>query len=233
MKKRPLLESFNYAIDGLIHVLRTQRNMRIHFLAGGFVLTLSLFLGVTTTQFALLIFAITMVIVAELINTAIEATIDVTTTSYDPVAKVAKDVAAAAVLVAALAAVIIAYIIFFPKLNPLTFTTLNKIRQSSIHLTTIALILVIMAVIAAKAWTQTGTWLRGGWPSGHAALAGCLFTAITFITRSALAATLSFLMALLVFQSRREAKFHSGLQIIAGSLIGMLITVIVFQLFSK
>lgn len=233
MKKRPLLESFNYAIDGLIYVLRSQRNMRIHFLAGGFVLALSLMLGVNTTQFALLIFVIALVIITELVNTAIEAVIDVTTTSYDPMAKIAKDVAAAAVLVSALIAVIIAYTIFFPKLNPLTFTTLNKIRQSPIHLTTIALILVIMAVIAVKAWTKTGTWLRGGWPSGHAALAGCLFTAITFVTRSALAATLSFIMALLVFQSRREAKFHSSLQILTGSLIGVLITVIVFQLFGR
>jgi len=233
MKKRPLLESFNYAIDGLIYVLRSQRNMRIHFFVGSLVFALGLAGGLSTVQFGLIIFAVALVIVAELINTAIEAAIDVTTSSYDPMAKIAKDVAAAAVLVAALAAVIIAYLIFFPKLNPLTFTTLNKIRQSPIHITTIALILVIMAVIAAKAWTRTGTWLRGGWPSGHAALAGCLFTAITFITRSALAATLSFIMALLVFQSRREAKFHSSLQILAGSLIGILITVIVFQLFNR
>jgi diacylglycerol kinase (ATP) len=233
MKKRPLLESFNYAIDGLIYVLRSQRNMRIHFFVGSLVFALGLAVGLSTVQFGLIIFAVALVIVAELINTAIEAAIDVTTSSYDPMAKIAKDVAAAAVLLAALAAVIIAYLIFFPKLNPLTFATLNKIRQSPIHLTTIALILVIMAVIAAKAWTRTGTWLRGGWPSGHAALAGCLFTAITFITRSALAATLSFIMALLVFQSRREAKFHSGLQILAGSLIGILITVIVFQLFNR
>lgn len=233
MKKRPLLESFNYAIDGLIYVLRSQRNMRIHFLVGSLVFALGLAVGLSTVQFGLIIFAVALVIVAELINTAIEATIDVTTSSYDPMAKIAKDVAAAAVLVAALAAVIIAYIIFFPKLNPLTLTTLNVIRQSPIHLTTIALILVVMAVIAAKAWTRTGTWLRGGWPSGHAALAGCLFTAITFVTRSALAATLSFIMALLVFQSRREAKFHSSLQILAGSLIGILITVIVFQLFNR
>ncbi len=231
MKSRPLFESFNFAIDGLVYVLRTQRNMRIHFLVAAMVLMLSLIVSVNSTQFILLVFAIAMVIASELVNTAIEAVIDVTTTSFDPMAKIAKDVAASAVLVSSLAAVIIGYLIFYPKLNSVSWQTLNAVRQSPIHVTTIAILLVIIAVLGSKAWTKTGTWLRGGWPSGHAAIAGSLITAIALISQNPLLATLALILALLVMQARMEAKFHTRVQVISGSLIGILTTVLIFQLF--
>lgn len=231
MKRRPLFQSFNNAIDGIVFVLRTQRNMRIHFIIGASVLMLSLVVGVTGLEFILLLFAISIVISAELVNTAIEAVIDVTTTTFDPMAKIAKDVAAAAVLVTALASAVIAYVIFYPKLDRTSLLAIDRIRYAPMHVTAISLLIVIILVIAAKAWTRTGTWLRGGWPSGHAALAGSLLTAIALISRSPLLTTLAFLLALLVFQSRVEAKFHTWAQILAGSMIGVLTTVLLFQLF--
>lgn len=231
MRSRPLFQSFNYAIDGIIYVLRTQRNMRIHFAIAAAVLTISLFLGVDSIQFMLLLVAISLVLISELLNTAVESAIDITTNTYDPLAKIAKDVAAASVLISAIVSVTIGYLVFYPKLIAVSLRTLNRVRQTPIHVTAIALFLVIIAVIAAKAWTRTGTWLRGGWPSGHSALAGSLFTAIALLSRKPLPATLAFIMALLVFQSRMEARFHSYLQVIAGGLIGVLVTVIIFQLF--
>ena len=231
MKGRPLLQSFNFAIDGLIYVLRTQRNMRIHFAVAALVLMLSLVVGVSGTQFILLIFAIAMVLTSELINTAIESVIDVTTTTFDPMAKVAKDVAASVVLVSALGATIIGYLIFYPRLTDVSLATFERVRQSPIHVTTIALLLVIILVIGAKAWTRTGTWLRGGWPSGHAAIAGSLLTAIALLSRNPLLTTLALILALLVLEARMEAKFHSSVQVVAGSLIGILTTVLIFQLF--
>lgn len=231
MKRRPLLKSFNEAIDGVVFVLRTQRNMRIHFSIAGIVLTLSLVMGVKGTEFILLLLAVSMVISAELINTAIEAVIDVTTTSFDPMAKIAKDVAAGAVLVSALVSAVIAYIVFYPKLGTVSLQVQDRVRYAPMHITAISLLLVIILVIAAKAWTRTGTWLRGGWPSGHAALAGSLLTAIALISRSPLLTTLALLLALLVFQSRVEAKFHTWVQILAGTMIGFLTTVLIFQLF--
>ena len=231
MNRRPLFQSFNYAIDGLIFVLRTQRNMRIHMTVAAVVLAFSLLVGVNSIQFMLLIFAIGMVITAELINTAIEAVIDVTTSSYDPMAKIAKDVAAGAVLVTSLVAMMVAYLIFFPHLNNISLTAIRQVRYAPIHITMIALLIVVILVIGAKAWTRTGSWLRGGWPSGHAALAGSLLTAIALISRSSLLATLSLILALLVFQSRMEAKFHTWAQVLAGSLIGILTTLLIFQLF--
>lgn len=233
MKQRPLFQSFNFAIDGVIYVLRTQRNMRIHFGVAAIILALSLVVGIRSTEFILLLVAIGLVLISELLNTAIESAIDITTNAYDPLAKIAKDVAAAAVLVSTLIAVTIGYMIFFSKLNSFSLATVDRVRRSPIHVTAITLFLVIIIVIAAKAWTKSGSWLRGGWPSGHSALAGSLFTAIALISRNAILATLAFIMAILVFQSRMEARFHSYSQILAGGFIGVLVTVLIFQLFTK
>lgn len=215
----------------MLYVLRTQRNMRIHFAVAAVVLVASLILGVGKVQFMILLFAVALVMASELLNTAIETAIDITTTTYDPLARIAKDAAAAAVLVSSIVAVAIGYLIFFSRLNRASLAAVTRVRQSSIHLTVIALFLVIIVVIAAKAHTRTGTFLRGGWPSGHAALAGSLFTAITLISGSQLLATLALIMALLVFESRMEAKFHTYAQIISGAVIGVLVTALVFQSF--
>ena len=97
-----LLDSFNYALEGVIHVLRTQRNLRIHFLAAVLVFGGAIAVGVSRLQLIALLLAIAFVLVAEMLNTAIEGIIDVSTTSFDPNAKLAKDIAAGAVLIASM-----------------------------------------------------------------------------------------------------------------------------------
>ena len=97
-----VFNSFNYAIEGIIHVLRTQRNMRIHFLVAAVVLVVALLENVTKIELISLLLAIAFVLIAEMINTAIEGAIDVATSSFDPMAKLAKDIAAGAVLIAAI-----------------------------------------------------------------------------------------------------------------------------------
>src|SRR3954464_12132851 len=113
-KRRPqnLLESFNFAFEGIIHVLRTQRNMRIHFLVAVVVLVAAVWVGVTKLELIALLLAIAFVFITEMINSAIEQAIDVATTSFDPLAKLAKDVAAGAVLIATVNAVAVGYLVF-------------------------------------------------------------------------------------------------------------------------
>ncbi|MHB8840577.1 MAG: diacylglycerol kinase [Candidatus Aquicultor sp.] len=231
MKSRSLLQSFNYAIDGLIYVVRTQRNMKIHFAVAAFALGLALFLKLESWAFIALIFASALVMVAELINTAIEATIDLVTTTYDPIAGLAKDVAAGAVLLASINAIIVAYFVFFSKLNPYSLSLIQKVRQSPAHITVISLLLVLIIVVSAKAWIGGGSFLQGGWPSGHSAIAGVLFTAIAFISHSPIVSTLGLALALLVFHSRADAGIHTTLEIVSGGLIGILITILIFQVF--
>lgn len=233
MKGRPLVKSFNYAIDGVIYVLRTQRNMRIHIALAAIALALGLIFNVGRLEFIMLFFAISLVIAAELFNTAIESAIDLVTGAYDPMAQIAKDVAAAGVLVAALNSLVVAYFVFFRRLNPVTLAAIQRIREQPLHVTAVALLLVTIIVVAAKAAIGGHDFLRGGWPSGHSALAGALFTAIALISGDALIATLGLVMALLVLHSRIEAGIHTYLEIFSGIAVGILVTIIIFQLFFR
>lgn len=231
MKSRNLMDSFNYAFQGIIYALKTQRNMQIHFVATVVVLLASLFFHLTRLELVLLIATIAMVLVTEMINTAIEAAIDLMTDQYNIFAKIAKNVAAGAVLIAAINAVVVAYLLFFQHLNPLSKRVLETIRQSDVHITFIVLMVVIFSTISAKAYFGRGTPMSGGMPSGHAAVAFATATAITFISNHILVASLSFALALLVSQSRVEGKIHSVLEVAAGALLGTILTVLLFQLF--
>lgn len=229
MKLRKLIDSFNYAIKGVIYALETQRNMRIHFIAAVLVLFLSLFLDFTRIELLMLFFAIALVIITELLNTAIEKAIDMFTKEYHPLAEISKNVAAGAVLVSAVNSLIVAYLLLFDRINPYTRIIIYRIKHSAIHLTFVSIILVIFITISIKTKTQKGTPFKGGIVSGHAALAFSTATAITFIAESTLVATLSFFIAILVGQSRIEGRIHSFIQVFGGALLGILITILVFQ----
>lgn len=118
-KSRTLLESFTYAIAGIAYSLKTQRNMRIHCVMAILVLTLGPLLELSSIEMIVVLLTIAMVILAEMINTAIETTIDLFTKDYHPLAKVGKNVAAGAVLIAAINAVAIGYIVFYKKIYKL------------------------------------------------------------------------------------------------------------------
>ena len=113
---RSRLHSFGHAIRGWLYVLRTQRNAWIHGLVATAVLLVGLWLGLPPRDWAVLILTIAMVFAAEFINTAIEAVVDLATQEHHPLAKVGKDVGAAAVLIAALAAVLVGLLILGPPL---------------------------------------------------------------------------------------------------------------------
>lgn len=110
------IRSLGYAIAGCLYMLRRQKNIRIQALASAAVLFLGLWLGMGTLEWAVLILAMIMVWVAEFINAAIEAAVNLATLEVHPMAKVAKDVAAAAVLLAVLASVFIGCLILGPPL---------------------------------------------------------------------------------------------------------------------
>lgn len=231
--KRPhsILWSFNYAIEGIVYSLRTQRNMRIHMALAVAVAGGSLLLGVTRLQLVAVIFAISLVFVTELLNTAIEAAVDVSIDHFDPLAKVAKDVSAAAVLVAAVNALMVAYLVLFEPFSRLLQDGLDAVRFAAPDLTVITLGLVVFVVLIMKATSREGTWLHGGWPSGHAALSFAAATIIGYVTGSASALALALFVAFLVVQSRVEAEIHSIAQSLVGALVGVLVTTAVFQLF--
>jgi diacylglycerol kinase (ATP) len=233
-RRSSLLESFNDAFEGVIHVLRTQRNLRIHFVIAAGVLAAAVVVGVTRFELIALLLAIAFVLIAEMINTAVEHTVDVSTTSFDPMAKLAKDIAAGAVLIAAVNAVAIGYLVFAHRVGDRSTRLLDRVRDVPITLTLIALVLTIIVVIATKALTGRGTPLRGGLPSGHAALAFAGWMAATYAVSDSshqfLISSLTLVMALLVAQTRVESGIHSALEVAYGGALGALVTLVVFQL---
>jgi len=170
-----------------------------------------------------------------MINTAVEAAIDVATTAFDPLAKLAKDIVAGAVLIATVNAVAVGYLIFSEQVGDRGSRLLERISNSPPHVTLITLVLTGIFVIAMKAFTQRGTPLRGGWPSGHAAIAFAGWMLVTLILEDYehrfLISTLVFIIALLVAQTRVESGIHSSLEVIYGAALGTLLALAVFQFF--
>jgi diacylglycerol kinase (ATP) len=236
MRRAPtLLDSFNFAFEGIIHVLRTQRNLRIHFTIAVAVLITALIVDVTKMELIALLISVTFVLIAEMLNTAVEAAIDIATTSFDPMAKLAKDIAAGAVLIAAINAIAVGYIVFSGKVADRSANLLDRLRHEPAELTLVALVLTIIIVIATKAYTGRGTPLRGGVPSGHAALAFAGWMAATYVAdqdHRFLISSIALIMALLVAQTRVESGVHSALEVTYGGLVGALATLVIFQAFS-
>jgi len=110
------IASFGHALAGLAHVLKTQRNAWIHALASLAVVVLALWLQLSLTHWALLFLAMAMVWMAEFVNSALEATVDLASPQVHPLAKVGKDVGAAAVLIAAASAALVGFLILGPPL---------------------------------------------------------------------------------------------------------------------
>lgn len=114
-RRQTVRKSFANAYVGMSYCVRTQRNLRIHLSITILVLALSAVLRVSLPELAVLVFCIMVVIVAEMLNTALECAVDLVTSDYHPLAKLSKDISAGAVLVASLGAVAVGAIIFLPR----------------------------------------------------------------------------------------------------------------------
>lgn len=111
------LRALRFASQGIVYLLKTQWNARIHLLATLVVLVVGLWLGISRIEWAIIVLTCSLVMSIEAINTAIEASVDLSSPEIHPLAKTAKDVGAAAVLITAIAAVVIGLIIFLPPLG--------------------------------------------------------------------------------------------------------------------
>ena len=205
--------------------------MRIHFIAAIVVLLTVLFLKVNPVEFALLALSILSVLCAEMFNTAVEAVVDLVSPGYHPLAKIAKDTAAGAVLITACGAAIMGYLILAKYVLPRYGEVLAMFGTASDIGTVVSILIVVIVVVIVKSATGTGTPLRGGIPSGHAAVAFSIATAVSLNTIDPLISVLSFSLALMVSHSRLLMKIHSMREIIIGASIGSVITLLVLQLF--
>jgi diacylglycerol kinase (ATP) len=230
LRSRRLLDSFGFALNGLLYCLKTQRNMRIHGIAALLVFIVSLFSKLNRTDVIMLVFAISLVLICEMINTAIEKSIDLFTDKYHELAKIAKDVAAGAVFIAAANAVLIGYLVFFDRALTTTETILQKIIGSELHITTITVCGILLIVVLIKLRLSSKNLLQGGMPSGHAAVAFSLVTAAALLSENILVSLLTLVLGFLVVQSRVEGKIHSIIEVILGAALGILVTLLVYKL---
>lgn len=191
----------------------------------------SLFYDITKIELIILSFTIILVVFAELINTAIEVAIDATTNYYHPLAKIAKNISAGAVLLTALNAIFIGYLIFWDKINNFSFGVITKIKQSNPYMSFIILVMVVIITVITKAIYGEGTPLRGGMPSGHSTISFSIATIISFITNEPIIIGLSFMMAIIVAQSRVDTGVHSLKEVVVGAILGTVLTIIILKIF--
>lgn len=115
------IAGFGYAFSGLWYALRTQVNMKVHLSIALIACALGIVLRISAIEFAMIFVAIAGVMIAEMFNTVFEICVDLASPDYHPLAKIAKDVAAGAVLLSAILAVVIGCFVFLPHLWPLLF----------------------------------------------------------------------------------------------------------------
>ena len=232
MPLRQWLKSANFAIEGILHGARTQRHLRYHFVSAAVVLIVSYVLGVTRLEFILLSLAVILVLSAEMFNSAVEAIVDMISPGYTEKARIAKDIAAGAVFIAAFGAAVLGYVILFPYIKKIFFEGFHVAKHSYEDISLISFILVLISVIIAKTFFGKGHPLRGGMPSGHSALAFSVWVSVTYTTGNFLASLLCFVLATLIAQSRVAVKVHSPWEVVAGALMGATLTFLLFNLFS-
>ncbi|MDR1831337.1 MAG: diacylglycerol kinase [Fusobacteriaceae bacterium] len=232
-RKHSYIEGINTAIMGIIDAIRTEYHMKFHCFCTILVIVVCLFLNLTRTELFALSVSIALVWVAELFNTAVETVVDLVTEEIDPLAKRAKDVASGAVLVAAVNALLVGFMVFGRTLEFQVAKNLSRIRNSSPALFMLIIAVLMALVIALKLIFKKGTPLKGGIPSGHSALAASLFTIISVVTKNTKVVVLAFLMLILIMQSRVEGRIHTLLETVLGAFLGWIVTYALLRLFIR
>ena len=228
-RDKRLVDSFNFAIEGLISALKNEKHMKVHILAAIIIVILAIVINASKVEILIISLSVSFVIITELVNTAVEAIVDLVSPERHPLAKLAKDVAAGAVLVAAINALCVGYLLFYDKLLDI-FDGANKLhviagRKGNISI--LILILVSILVIVLKTFFRKGTPLEGGMPSGHSAIAFAAFGILVFMTSDVRILVLGFFMAALVAQSRVKSGIHSIREVLVGGLLGFLVAFVI------
>ena len=240
MKNDNFFEAWGNATNGIIYSATTQRNIRIQLVLAVIVMVLSLFYGLNTAEFLCLLFAVFMVIFAvtnsfkvAIIETVVDLFVDV----YHPKAKISKDVAAGAVVLAACNALVVGYFIFFKEenLKAISDSIFNNMVKSPMHLAFVAIMLVVIAVISMKAGcskkTERGELVKEGFvPSGQSAIAFAVLTAIWLNSKDIVTFTLALILSILVVENRVGSNARTKAEIVFGACMGVLIVLLIYGL---
>jgi diacylglycerol kinase (ATP) len=218
-----LIKSFIFALEGLKYTIGTQRNMRIHYIAALIVLLLAMYLPMSKVEVLVLFVTIILVLFAELINTAIEALVDLVTEEYHPLAKVAKDVAAGAVLLTAGLAVIVGFSVFYPYLQSLFFSL--KTSETASYPANMGLAVIIVfnffLTMFLKGWLHRVD-LAGWEPSMITSLSFCVAALIIAVTGNLYIGLLALLLLGMVMGVRLRDQVNRK-PILLGAALGTIV----------
>ncbi|MGA1861617.1 diacylglycerol kinase [Deferribacter thermophilus] len=231
MKSDSWWKSLGYAIEGVIYAVRKERNLRIHIILAVLVLFVALFFKLKSWEYIILAITISLVIAAELFNTAIEYIIDFICKEKCNEVKHIKDVAAGAVLTTAFGAIFVGYFVLFDKIKEYTSFALKRLPDLPSHLAVMSLVITVLLVVILKAIFGKGEPLHGGMPSGHAAVAFSILVSTIYITKNITEIILVFLLAILVSQSRVQLGIHNKKEVIIGGLLGSVTTYLLYNIF--
>ncbi|MCX8074265.1 MAG: diacylglycerol kinase [Clostridia bacterium] len=229
-KNKNFYTALGHAIDGVIRAFKTERNLRLDYIIGLFVLIGSLFFDFTKTEFACLCLTIGFVIFSEMINSTVEYIVDMVTDKYDERAKAAKDIAAGGVFISAVVAVIVSYFLFVDKLYAATNSVISNILNSRLYiLFTIIFAIVMLAVILKGVFSKNENY-SSSFPSARVSVAFALTTYVYLITGSLFVGATSFILSILIAQIKIENTKTRPIYMVLSALMGILIVLIVYQI---
>jgi diacylglycerol kinase (ATP) len=235
-ERRNVFEPFLVAIRGIVFTFQTQRHMRFHLYVVFVVILLGIFVNLPLREMLVLLFTISLVVVAEMFNSAIEAVVDLVSPNYNPMAKFAKDIAAGAVLITTIIAIVVGALLVLGENRWETLKISLGAEAPEIGVVPriiIGVFLCIVAVIIGKGLGKRGQVLQGGLVSGHAALGFFFATWAVLLTTNAVVAAIALTLAAVIAQSRYEAKFHTISELVLGAAVGIGIGLLLYATLPK
>jgi diacylglycerol kinase (ATP) len=230
--KLHLIRSLNYAVEGILHAARTQRHIRYHLFAMMLLLLACFSLGVNRQEIIILTIVAMIVIVSEMFNSVVEETINIVSPHKNVKARIIKDMSAGAVLLTVGVALVVGYFIISPYIKFYLKHGISIAKHTAPDIAFCAVLVVIILVIVIKAYTGKGHPLRGGMPSGHAALAFTIWVSFYYTTDNNIYVMVpTLILAFILSITRVITRIHSFMEMIAGIVLGAGVTILLFLIF--
>lgn len=229
-KNKSFYTAAKHAVEGIICAFKTERNLRIDYIIGLFVLFASLFFDFTKTEFACLCLTIGFVIFAEMINSTVEYVVDLITDKYDVRAKAAKDIAAGGVLISSIVAVTVAYFLFADKIYTSASSILNTILSSNIYILFTILFAILILCVILKGVFEKETDAEKPFLSFRVTVAFGLTTYVYLITKSIMSGAVALILSILITSIKIENGKHRIWYMLISAALGILVVLIVYQI---
>ena len=229
LKNRKLTGAFKHAASGILSATQSERNIRIQFVLITVALILGIIFKLNRVELILLVVSIFFIIFAEMINTAIEAIVDLYTTEFHPKAKIAKDVGAGAVVMASINAIIVGYFLFFEKIANfglkyiVSWSTSNPLTYFILLIATTLILIVAFKLISKKVFNDRFI------PSGQALASTSVFMAIWSQTKNEIIISSALIMVMLVCLNRISSDRRTLWEVAVGAALGILIAIVVYS----